>query len=337
MNTLARAAALAETCRHFSFLGSSTTDDLLSMVNADFGSAAALDQITPGTVLHVLAGNTPAAALQTLVRGLLVGAHNLAKLPSSGLPEVGDFISHLPPALASRVETSTALPETWLERADAVVVFGDDETIAHFRTRVREGQRFIGHGHKVSFGAILDDPTFASIDDAARDIAAFDQLGCLSPHVLYVGGDARTYTAALILALDLIPRGPLPLSAATAIRALCEDVTFRAANGEPCAAWRGKNSCVIYDETPGFPRTPLHRTIFVKPLPADWQAELRDVRAHLSCVGVFPSSATIPGIEIDRLCPIGLMQLPPWTWHQDGVAPLASLVQAPPPQRENLG
>lgn len=326
MNTLARAAVLAEACRHFPFLGPSATDDLLAMVIAEFGSPTALDDVPARTVLHILAGNTPAAALQTLVRGLLVGAHNLAKLPSSGLPEVGDFISHLPPALAAHVETSTTLPDSWLERADVVVVFGDDETIAHFRSHVRDDQRFIAHGHKVSFGVIFDDPAFASIDDAARDIAAFDQLGCLSPHVLYVGGDARAYTAALILALDLIPRAPLPLSAATSIRALCEDVTFRAANGEPCAAWRGKNSCVIYDETPGFPRTPLHRTIFVKPLPTDWHAELRDVRTHLSCVGVFPNSASIPGIEIDRICPIGLMQLPPWTWHQDGVAPLASLL-----------
>lgn len=326
MNTLARAAALAEACRHFPFLGPSTTDDLLAMVVADFGSPTALDDIPPRTVLHILAGNTPAAALQTLVRGLLVGAHNLAKLPSNGLPEVGEFISHLPPALASCVETSTKLPDAWLERADRVVVFGDDETIAHFRGRVREGQRFIAHGHKISFGVIFNDSAFASIDKAVHDIVAFDQLGCLSPHVLYVGGDARSYTAALIPALDLIPRGALPLSAATSIRALCEDVTFRAANGEPCAAWRGKNSCVIYDETLGFPRTPLHRTIFVKPLPNDWSAELRDVRAHLSCVGVFPSSASIPGIQIDRTCPIGLMQLPPWTWHQDGVAPLASLV-----------
>lgn len=329
MNTLARAIALAEVCQSFPFLGPSTTDDLLAMVIADFGSATAADDLVPPTVLHILAGNTPAAALQTLTRGLLLGAHNLAKLPSAGLPEVGEFVARLPAALAARVETSTTLPEAWLEQADAVVIFGDDETIAHFRNRVRENQRFIAHGHKVSFGVIFDDPSFASVEDAARDVAAFDQLGCLSPHVLYVGGDARAYAARLAAVLERIPRTASPLSAACAIRALREDFAFRAANNEPCAVWCGANSTVIYDETPGFPHTPLYRTIFVKPLPSDWSAELHEVRSHLSCVGVFPNGAALAKLAIGRICPMGLMQLPPWTWHQDGVAPLASLTQNP--------
>lgn len=329
MNTLARAAALADACWHFPFLGPSTADDLLAMVLTDFGSATALDGISSPTVLHILAGNTPAAALQTLVRGLLLGAHNLAKLPSAGLPEVGALLSRLPAALAARVETSTTLPEAWLARADAVVVFGDDDTIAHFRSRVRADQRFVAHGHKVSFGVIFEDLAFASVEDAARDVVAFDQLGCLSPHVLYVGGDARVYAARLAAAMERIPRGSLPLSAASAIRTLCEDVAFRAANGESCAVWCGEHATVIYDEANGFPRTPLHRTIFVKQLPADWEEELRDVREHLSCVGVFPDGASLTGLSVGRICPIGLMQLPPWTWRQDGVAPLASLVKNP--------
>lgn len=329
MNTLARAAALARACEAFPFLGPSSADELLAMVLADFGSATALDKIAPPTVLHILAGNTPAAALQTLVRGLLLGAHNLAKLPSSGLPEVGQFCATLPSDLSSRVEFSRTLPDEWLARADAVVVFGDDETITHFRARVCPDQRFVAHGHKVSFGAIFDDPAGESVEDAARDVAAFDQLGCLSPHALYVGGDARIYAARLAKALERIPRGVLPLSAASAIRALREDVAFRAANGELCAVWCGANSTVIYDATPGFPRTPLHRTIVVKPLPTDWNAELREVRAHLNCAGVFPATATLPGIEMGRMCPMGLMQFPPWTWHQDGYAPLASLVKNP--------
>lgn len=326
MNTLARATVLAQSCQHFPFLGPSTTDDLLAMVAADFGSVTALDNIPPCTVLHILAGNTPAAALQTLVRGLLLGAHNLAKLPSGGLPEVGEFIARLPANLAARVETNITLPDGWLERANALVVFGDDETVAYFQARVRPEQRFVAHGHKISFGVIFDDPTFTSVEDAARDVAAFDQLGCLSPHVLYVGGDAQAYAGKLALALELIPRNPPSLSAASSIRALCEDIAFRAANGEPCAVWHGKNSAVIYDEASGFPRTPLHRTIFVKPLPTDWKTELRNVRAHLSCAGVYPGSATLHGLAINRVCPIGFMQLPPWTWHQDGVAPLASLL-----------
>lgn len=333
MNTSARAVALAEACRPFAFLGPTTADDLTGLVIAELGSIDALehDVLAPRTILHILAGNTPAAALQTLVRGLLLGSHNFAKLPSSGLPEVGEFIARLPGELAKLVETGTTLPEAWIAQADAVIVFGGDDTIAHFRRLVRDGQRFIAHGHKVSFGVIFDDPAFASVEAAARDVAAFDQLGCLSPHALYIGGDPRAYAEQLAAALERVPRDALPLSAASAIHALREDFAFRAANGEPCAVWSGANSTVIYDETPSFPQTPLHRTIFVKPLPVDFARELADVHVHLSCAGIFPDSAenisALASLGLNRICAIGQMQLPPWTWHQDGVAPLASLVR----------
>ena len=340
MNTADRAAALAHACQAFDWLGPTHTDDLLGLVASELGSTTALDDtppraIAPPTILHILAGNTPAAALQTLVRGLLLGSHNLAKLPSEGLPEVDAFLQRLPAELAAKVEVTRELPGGWLVRADAVIVFGSDETIAHFRSRVRPDQRFAGHGHKVSFGVVFDDPDCRSARDAALDVTMWDQLGCLSPHVFYVHESARAYGAALANALsEFAPRSPAPPSVAQAIRALREDCAFRAANGEPCAVWQSEGSTawtVLYDESPGFPRTPLHRTIFVKPLPADFATELREVRTHLSCAGLFPATpenaARLATTGVSRVCPIGRMQFPPWTWRQDGEPVLASLVR----------
>src|SRR5580704_14850894 len=42
-------------------------------------------------ILHIVSGNTPHAALQSLIRGVLVGATNWIKLPKRGLPEVDHF------------------------------------------------------------------------------------------------------------------------------------------------------------------------------------------------------------------------------------------------------
>jgi hypothetical protein len=340
MNTADRAIALAEACQAFEWLGPTTAEDLLGLVTSELGSADALDRspphvVAPKTILHVLAGNTPAAALQTLVRGLLLGAHNLAKLPSAGLSEVDAFIQRLPAELAAKVEVARELPQDWLARAEAVIVFGSDETIAHFHSLVRPDQRFAGHGHKVSFGVVFDDPGCQSARAAAIDATMWDQLGCLSPHVFYVQKSARTYGAALADALrQSEPRKPAPLSVANSIRALREDFSFRAANGEPCEVWRSEGSTtwtVLYDETPGFPRTPLHRTIFVKPFPLDFAAELRTVHTHLSCAGIFPSTpenaARVATTGVSRICPIGRMQFPPLTWRQDGEPVLASLVR----------
>jgi len=345
MNTRDRAAALASACQTFPFLGSTTEDDLLAYVAAELGDAEALDTwvphgrhsaraIAPQTILHILASNTPAAALQTLVRGLLLGANNLAKLPSSRLPEVEEFKAALPAPLAERLIFSHRLADSWLERADAVVVFGDDETIAHFRSQLRPGQIFSAHGHKVSLGFVFDDPGCTSVTAAAEDVAAFDQLGCLSPHAFYVAGEARTYAARLAQALDRMALEEVPMEASIEIRAWREDYGFRAANGEPCLVLASTNTTqwtVVYDETPSFPMTPLYRCIVVKPLPADLPAELRMVANHLSCAGIFPATpenaASLIRRGFSRICPLGQMQKPHWTWHQDGTDPLAELVR----------
>ena len=349
MKTRERASALAEAASSFPFLSPTCVDDLLALVAAELGNAEALDRFvghgahlarafSPALTLHVVAGNTPAAALQSLVRGLLLGGTHVMKLPSGGMREVSDFLARLPLELRKAVRVTEELDATWLDEAEALIVFGSDETVAHFRALARSGQRFVAHGHKVSFGAVFKDPEFASIEDAARDVCAFDQMGCLSPVVFYVGGDAREYGARLAQAMAegeaREPRGSVSPSIANAIRALREETAFRAANGEACAVWQSEGSTawtVLYDEAAGFPHSPLHRTIFVKPLPPDFAAELADVSEHLSCAGIFPATeehaARLGPLGLGRICPIGRMQLPPWTWHQDGAGTLAPLVR----------
>ena len=73
----------------------------------------------PKTIVHVISGNTPHAAYQTLLNGFIVGAHNRLKLPSNALH---DFF--VPPEFEQFVEFSWKLPEHWIPEADALVVFG---------------------------------------------------------------------------------------------------------------------------------------------------------------------------------------------------------------------
>ena len=349
MNTAARAHHLATAAARFPFLGKTTAEDLLALVRTELGHAGVLDDFVPygghfakaqavETILHVVSGNTPAAGLQSLLRGLLLGAHNLCKTPSAGLPEVADLRAALPAELAARVEIAGELPDDWIARAGALIVFGHDATIAHFRTLARPGQRFIAHGHRLSFGVVFDDPTFASAPLAARDASLFDQQGCLSPHVFYVAENARGYAARLAEEMRAFqeqePRGKIALAAANAIRTRREDLAFRATQGEPVELWQSDASTawtVVFDARPGFPRSPLNRFVFVKPLPADLGAELRAVRAHLSCAGFWPATLaharTLAPLGGSRLCPLGQMQTPPWTWLQDGAPALAPLVR----------
>jgi hypothetical protein len=348
MTTRERATQIAWAALQFPLLGETTPEILMTLVESELGHAAALDDfvprgphlaraVAPETILHIVSGNTPAAGLQSVIRGLLLGAHNLCKIPAAGLPELGQFRRALPPALAARVEISPDLSDEWLARAGAIVVFGSDETIAHFRGRARPDQVFVPHGHRLSFGVLFDDPGFARVPAAVRDAIAFDQQGCLSPHVFYAAGDARACAAAFAVEMqraeDNDPRPPVPLSVSNAIRSRREETGFRAANGEPLALWTSPGSTawtVIYDETPGFPISPLHRFVTIKPLPRDLAAEVANVRPHLSCAGLWPATLenarALAATGVSRICPIGAMQMPPWTWHPDGMAPLAGLV-----------
>jgi hypothetical protein len=344
MTTRERAAALAQAAQSFPWLGLHEAEQLLEVVRMELGHAEILDDFQPygghfskaipaKNILHIVSSNTPHAALQSLIRGLLIGAHNLCKIPSGGLPEPEQFRAALPAELAAALEITSELDDAILQRADAVIVFGSDETIAHFRSRVRANQIFQPHGHKFSIGIVFDDPQFASARHAARDASLFDQQGCLSAQVFYVANNPAAYAEKLAQEMarfeEMNPRLTLDPSDAAAIRALRESCAFRRAAGEPLQIWTSPSGTawtVIFDPTPAFTASPLNRVVFVKPLPEN-PAPL----AHLSTAGLWPASEENArralAFGARRLCRIGEMQNPPWTWHQDGGLTLAPLVE----------
>src|SRR5262249_173583 len=141
MTTAQRAAGIAAAAGGFAaWLGRVEASELLELVRLELGDARILDEFcvrgsvqcragAPRVILHGLSGNTPHAALQTIMRGLLLGSHNRCKLPAGGLPEATAFRSALPAHLASLVEFSESLADDWFAGADAIIVFGTDETI----------------------------------------------------------------------------------------------------------------------------------------------------------------------------------------------------------------
>ena len=350
-----RARRLAAAAAPFrELLGPVTPDDLLDLLRAELGHPGILDgfqahgshfarAVAPAVILHVVSGNTPHAGLQSLLRGLLLGSHNLCKLPAGNLvPELAAFRATLPPELADAVELSETLPDAWLDHADALIVFGSDETVDLLRRRFPPGRTFLAHGHRVSLGLILDDPDGRSADAAARAVSLFDQQGCLSPQSLYVRSDARAYAERLAAAMarrhETHPRAVLPPGGAATLAGWREEWRFRAAN-DPAhyTLWTSPGSTawtVLYDGAdPAFTPSPLSRTVVVKPLPADLHAALAPVRPFLSAVGLWPATRfwadwlLAQDLGASRLCPLDAMQTPPLTWHQDGLPPLAALVR----------
>src|SRR5271168_4383427 len=108
--------------------------ELLRLLRAQLGHADALDTWiqrdgirvrarAPKIIYHICAGNLAVSAWTSLAHGLLLGAHNVVKLPgdrddSSTRREILDFIRGLPAPLGRLVETHRVLDSDLLRRAD---------------------------------------------------------------------------------------------------------------------------------------------------------------------------------------------------------------------------
>jgi len=292
--------------------------------------AALFAEIPPGrrpsTVLILAPRTLPASAMRQVFLSRLLGADVLFK-PAAGQEALGEAL-HLadPRVIPSPFDSQDAAAlDRHIARADTVVVLGSDETIAAVRPRVTASKAFAGHGHKVSAHWL---PDLRNVDlrslslDIAADLLAWDQAGCLSPHVLWAGPDAETRTSLLRHLAEAITQleASLPLAepAQSAMHAGRRVMgTLAAMLGEPCA--HTATATLALHPEPTFRSAPGPRALWI--LPAELTA-LAQVLPHISTIGTL---APPDGVSA-RICRPGEMQRPPLSWRQDGLHPLGSLL-----------
>ncbi len=181
----------------------------------------------------ILAGNVFTACIRALGWPLLLGWRVTTKAASADdvLPHaLRDALHEVDPVVAARLEVTTfdrgdqTSLQALIDRSDAVSVYGSDATVASVRRALNDDKRLIAHGHGVG-AAFVDRGAIRGrvqrslwAQRLALDIAAYDQRGCLSPHVIFVDTDDPKRTQKLALALHealsqlerTLPRGPLP-------------------------------------------------------------------------------------------------------------------------------
>lgn len=181
---------------------------------------------------------------------------------------------------------------------------------------------------------------------AATDIVAWNQLGCLSPHVIYIehGGAMTAEQFAEMLSVELArreesePRGELPPESAAVIASKRAFYEVRAAHSPETRHWCSENSTawtVIYEADSRFQLSCLNRFIYVKGV-ADLADALRNadnVRGRVSTVGLAAmedkGSALATQLArwgVTRVCPLGKMQEPSLLWRHDGRPALGDLL-----------
>ena len=358
------------------FFAQFTRDNLRGLLVQELGDPRRLDEIVsapgeesrsrgaiargPEFLVHIAAGNIPNPSLMSIVLGLLTRSAQFVKCASGSalLPRLfAHSIYEADHKLGACLEVAewrggnAALEDILCAEADCVTATGGDETLAAIRSKLPVKTRFLGYGHRVSFGYVAGESLYGRaakeiIGAAATDVVAWNQLGCLSPHIIYVenGGNVMPSRFAELLAEELDrreasePRGELPRETAATIASRRAIYDVRAAHSPETRLWRSKDSTawtVVYESDARFQASCLNRFIYVKPV-TDLTDALQNadaVRGKISTVGLAAPehrgkemAAQLARWGATRVCPLGQMQNPPLTWRHDGRPALGDLV-----------
>lgn len=341
-------------------LGHAQRLDTFSATSAESAAQRAALVNGPEFLVHISAGNIPNPAFMSIILGVLVRSAQFVKCArgASFLPRL--FAHSLYDAdakLGSCLEIaewrggSAHLETTLFNEADCVTATGSDEILSAIRQHIPIKTRFLGYGHRVSFGYIAHEALsgFNPKKVAARaatDVVAWNQLGCLSPHVIYVehGGALAAEQFAEMLSEELArreqvePRGELPAESAAVIASKRAFYEVRAAHSPETRHWCSENSTawtVIYEADPRFQLSCLNRFVYVKGVTSLSEAlqNSESIRGKVSTVGLAATEDKATALAtqlarwgVTRVCPLGKMQDPPLLWRHDGRPALGDLV-----------
>jgi hypothetical protein len=342
-------AAIAARTRFSEPLVDASLDALLEPFSADAIVRAAVS-VEPrlGVAGFIIAGNVAGAGIHEVVLALLAGRAIVIKTASSEPAFFPAFAATLADVGADVAARLTVLNWSRDDRGcsvelaasvDMLVAYGDDSTMA----AIPKPPQFVGFGSRVS-GAII---ALAGIEDAkrnqlaakiARDATLYEQLGCLSPHHVFVVGASpgivRDFARAISielarLATILPPPRSLDLQDAAAVRRVREIARWRALSGEPVELHEGPRLdwTVVFDRDARFTISPGYRTLFVSAV-----ATPRDAEERFDAVAPFIESLAIAGTEpmlkeiralaerlgVSRMAVAGAMQSPPLDWRHGG-------------------
>lgn len=293
--------------------------------------------------LVVLAGNLPALAVQPLLPALALRRPVLLKAARGEPFFTAAFVKALRrrlPPLGDTVAAVTwpggaaALEAAALAAAGPVLVYGGREAVDAYAARAPG--RVVDYGPKLSLAVVgAEAELAAAAAGIARDVALFEQRGCLSVQAVFVAGErrARAMAGALAGALAAIaselPPGPLDPVAAARVQQLRGEAAMRglAVAQPPLAA-----GTVLLEPAAPLAPSPGLRTVRVYPLAelaglparlAPWRGALQG--AALAGADAWELAPALAALGVSRATGPGGLQTPDATWHNGGVDPLEAL------------
>jgi hypothetical protein len=292
----------------------------------------------------VLAANVFTACLRPIVWSMLARVPAVVKVATldEGLSDLFRVaLTTIDPELAESLAVmwpqgaSDALYARLAARVDLVSAHGGDHGIAQMRGATSATTEFLAHGHGLGAIVVLRTALSShvqSLSEAiARDVAAYDQRGCLSPQLVLVerGGELSPRDLASLLATHglerlatSMPRGPLPIEIGA------QQIQWRGLAASLHELFEGDGYATSFET--GVPRpTPGYRNIAVHGFdaPEEITSRFAIYGPHLKVVAIAGDADRIalPSPLAPRVCAPGEMQKPPLLAATDGRAPWEGL------------
>lgn len=329
-----------------------TRPALLALARDELGDG--VDAVTPQVAVVVLAATVPPAGLQSVLLLLLGGCAVVVRAARRLRPLIEAFLAALPPLAAP---LAAAVRLTWVEpgehaamaklaaASDAVIVHGSDAAVAAWAEATPPGTPLVGYGHRLSAAALAAGAPLAErageplFEHLALDLCAWDQSGCLSPHVLYVESGCawspREVAERLLEAVSRLetrlPAAPPTLAESARREGFVRSRLFDAERLDS----PGGATLLVHDTPGDLEVGPGLRVLVVRPC-----ADLDALAGHLGAVsprlqalalaGASPAAtqalrARLAPAGLNYLCAPGWMQRPPLGWRHDGIGSLAPL------------
>ncbi|GHC34435.1 acyl-CoA reductase [Streptomyces cinnamoneus] len=275
-----------------------------------------------GLVAHIAPGNAATVAPLSLVEGLLAGNVNVLKTSSADTLLAQHLLAELAAldptgAIAERVIVLrfSSSRQDWLRLmcapADAVAVWGGEAAVEGVAAHVPPGCRLVEWGHKISFAYLTPDAWHdgRTLTALAADVCLHEQQACSSPQVVYLDTEDEKEVfafaerfAGVLAAMPPAVRQEEPgpaeeaeLTTTELVARLEQHLGLTRVITAPDGSWR-----VMADTRSALTASPLHRSVWVKPLPRKRAlATLRPMRRYLQTAGIAGSRTDVA--ELSRL------------------------------------
>lgn len=306
----------------------------LSSTAADRLWRQARDRSFPGRYLIVsLASNLPGLALQPLATAMALRCPVLFKTPTaeplstaSFLQSLGDLEPKLKDVLAclTWVGGDSRFEIPLFSSASHLFAYGDRKSTEALSQRFPGGLTLFGP--RFSVALVTENLSFEETMLLARDIALFDQRGCLSVQTVFTTANSELLARGLAEALEKIalewPAGPF----SPEVAGRCHQLRLEAQmSGHFWGCEDIRQGTILLDPPPAVSLSPGGRTVFIRPLLdlSQFDKWLHEHRKDLQGIALGGREARTMKAHllqkgISQVAPLGKIQYPDASWRNGG-------------------